>query len=274
MAYPWFKFFGGDYLHDEKLLGMDGHVRSCWLTLLCYAATSENQGTVRYLTEDHLMIQAGVPMGGEEWARTKGVLARFVERDMITVEDGVIKISNWDKRQASHSTSAERMSRLRHKRDTNVTLEEEVEEEVDKEKKNADAPPNWEKKIRNKDPEYQALVQDLRSCDFLTAKAIHDIVLNKFLPHWLERSEGARQARWQKEKAFDYRKRIRTWIENDHKYAKDFKCREGLWHRKGETCHCTKEELPPRREISPEAKALGLAKRVTHSGHEDRQTGE
>lgn len=139
MAYPWFKFYGGDYLHDQKLLGMDGNMRSCWLTLLCYASTSEPQGTILYLTEDLLMIQAGVPMGGEEWERTRGVLQRFAARGMITLQDEAIVITNWGKRQAMHPSEGERKRRYRDISGTspghmseNVPLRRRIEEEVDK----------------------------------------------------------------------------------------------------------------------------------------------
>lgn len=133
MNYPWFKFFGSDYLADDKMLGMDSHVRSCWLTLLCYA--SKNDGTARYLTEDQLMLQAGVPLGGGEWDRTVGVLARFETRKMILTDEEGIHIVNWTKRQAMNQTGAERMSHLRHTRVTHVTLEGEEEKKKNREEK-------------------------------------------------------------------------------------------------------------------------------------------
>lgn len=79
------------------------------------------------------MLQAGVPLGGEEWDRTKGILERFVSRGMIEVEKDTIRVINWDKRQSSYLSPAERQKKSRDGRHKIVTLEEDKEE--DKEKK-------------------------------------------------------------------------------------------------------------------------------------------
>lgn len=97
------------------------------------------------------MIQAGVPLGGEEWSRTVGVLERFTVRNMVSIEQDGIHITNWEKRQAQYSTPAERMKKhrgkeegehLRNARYMKVTLEEEVEE--DKEQYSAEFLSFWE----------------------------------------------------------------------------------------------------------------------------------
>lgn len=111
--------------------GMDGNTRSCWLTLLCYASISENPGIVdlRYVTEDLVMLRAGVPMGGEGWERTAGVFEKFIEKEMVFEEDGFLHVKNWLKRQESYLTGAERVRKHRGKQKdeddvTDVTLEE------------------------------------------------------------------------------------------------------------------------------------------------------
>lgn len=245
MANPWFKFYGPEYLSDTKFLGMDGNTRSCWLTLLCYAANG--CGTVEYLTEDQLMIQAGVPLAGDEWTKTVGVLGRFQERNMLTVKDGVIHITNWQKRQESNLSESERSKnyRERHKprddRHANVTLDKNREEEIRVEGVASAPVPIFERKIREKDAEYSRLVKDLAARDYLSAPKIHQIALSEFLPHWLERSEGAKKARFEKEKSFDYLLRFRTWVANHHKWQKDYRCKSDVWHRQGESCYCVKE---------------------------------
>jgi hypothetical protein len=72
MANQWFKFYGMEYLSDPKMLTLTTAQRSCWVTLLSYASISELPGEVRYLTEEQLMLQAGVEFGSDEWKRTKG----------------------------------------------------------------------------------------------------------------------------------------------------------------------------------------------------------
>lgn len=141
MTNPWFKFYGAEYLSDPKLLGMNANVRSCWLTLLCYASISDEPGVVRYLTEEQLIIQAGVPLAGKDFEDTVGVLGRFAERGMIRLTDGVITVLNWQKRQESYLSNAERQARYRDRNAsyntdvTEVTLEKNREEKKRIEKK-------------------------------------------------------------------------------------------------------------------------------------------
>jgi len=138
----WFKFYGPEYLSDPKMLGMDGNTRSCWLTLLCYA--SNGDGEVKYLTEEQLMIQAGVPLGGAEWDQTLGILKRFEERDMIQIERETLHLPNWNKRQAN-LTGYERIKRFRGKSKEDedvithdnavITTEREIDKKDKREKK-------------------------------------------------------------------------------------------------------------------------------------------
>lgn len=139
MNYPWFKFYGGEYLSDSKMTALSAADRSCWLTLLCYA--SQDQGRVRHLTETVLMVQSGVKPETEEWERTKGVIERLVSLEMIQDDNGVITLKNWKKRQESYLTGYERLKRYRErqKEDGNdnvddnamITLDIDKEEDID-----------------------------------------------------------------------------------------------------------------------------------------------
>lgn len=97
----------------------------------------------------------------------------------------------------------------------------------------------WHKKIEKKDPEYKKVILDLVEQDYLGGTALHNIILQEFIPHWREKS--GRKERWEKEKTFEYKARIRTWIRNSHKFQKDYQCKEKMWHRSGESCHCKKD---------------------------------
>ncbi len=157
MANPWFKFYGTEYLADQKMLALNATERSCWVTLLCYA--SQNNGFVKHLSEVTLMQQAGVNFMEEEWGRTVGVFKRFAELDMVKIEkDGSITVRNWAKRQETFLTGAERTQRYRSKKpsDSSVTStshprhksdarEEEIREEkkrIDKREKKPPKPEN------------------------------------------------------------------------------------------------------------------------------------
>lgn len=122
MANHWFKFYGGEYLSDPKMLALTACERSCWITLLSYASGDDFEGVVRYLSEDQLMAQAGVNFNEEEWNRTKGVLDHLQQLGMIRQSNGEITIVNWNKRQETFLTNAERQARFRDKKKRNAEV--------------------------------------------------------------------------------------------------------------------------------------------------------
>ena len=123
MANHWFKFYGGEYISDPKMLALSACEKSCWVTLLCYASMDDFDGVVRYLSEDQLMAQAGGNSNEDEWNRTKGVLDHFQRLGMLQQSNGEITITNWRKRQETFLTNAERQARFRdkQKRNTGIT---------------------------------------------------------------------------------------------------------------------------------------------------------
>ena len=119
----WFKFFGAEYLIDPKMQTLTASERSCWLTLLCYASAAEDNGRIRYLTEDKLLLQAGILMNTEEWKATVGVLKHFESLDMVLLEsNGDVTVSNWSKRQNTYLTNAERQARYRERQKSNANV--------------------------------------------------------------------------------------------------------------------------------------------------------
>lgn len=133
----WFKFYGEDYLSDPKMLSLSSSERSCWITLLAYGSVNDN-GMITFLSEEQLMAQAGISPSCEDWDYTKGILEKLVKLKMITIDNGMITILNWRKRQDTSLTSYERVKRYRkkHKNDNAmITLEENRREENRKEDK-------------------------------------------------------------------------------------------------------------------------------------------
>lgn len=110
---PWFKFYGSDYISDQKILELSAAERSCWITLLAYA--SQDNGYVKHLSEHKLMTQAGVDFMKDEWKETEGVLKHFKKLGMIRLDNGVITIVNWGKRQERAMTAYERLKKHRAK---------------------------------------------------------------------------------------------------------------------------------------------------------------
>lgn len=73
------------------------------------------------------MLQAGIDPTTDEWARVAGVLKRFEELGMIEIdEEGFVKILNWNKRQETYLTNAERQRKYRLKQQENKNSNAEV----------------------------------------------------------------------------------------------------------------------------------------------------
>lgn len=146
----WFKFYGQDYLSDPKMLSLSASERSCWITLLCYSSVNDN-GMITFLSEEQLMIQAGLDFQNDEWDRVRGIVEKLVKLQMIQNDNGMITVLNWKKRQETSLTSYERVKRWREKKrvdNEKITLEENRIEE-----KRDDTSMNYLKEIPLKDME-------------------------------------------------------------------------------------------------------------------------
>ena len=131
----WFKFYGQEFLSDTKMLSLSAIERSLWLTMLCLASSSDEEGVIKYIDETKIMMMTNISPLDDEWENT-GFLAKFEELGMITVKDKVITLLNFNKRQETNLTNAERQARYRSNKDnvTKVTLDKNRIEEnrVDK----------------------------------------------------------------------------------------------------------------------------------------------
>jgi hypothetical protein len=115
----WFKFYGQDFLSDPKILALTACERSCWITLLSYGSINDN-GMITFLNEEQLMAQAGIIPMHDEWDNTIGVLKKLEKLQMITLDNEVITISNWKKRQETNLTGYERVKKWRKKQNDNT----------------------------------------------------------------------------------------------------------------------------------------------------------
>jgi hypothetical protein len=110
----WFKFYGQDYLSDPKILALTASERSCWLTLLAYGSVDDN-GMITFLSEFQLMAQAGINPNSDEWEETKGVLKKLENLKMIQLDNEMITLCNWEKRQETSLSGYERVKKHREK---------------------------------------------------------------------------------------------------------------------------------------------------------------
>lgn len=119
----WFKFYGGEYLADPKILSLSPAQRCCWIALLCFACTAEDGGRVKFLTEERLMTSAGLDVMREEWNDTIGVFKKLESLNMMLLDsNGDVTIRNWGKRQETYLTNAERQKRYRERQKSNVEV--------------------------------------------------------------------------------------------------------------------------------------------------------
>ncbi len=133
MANQWFKFYGGEYLSDPKILQLTAQERSCWVTLLCLANQSEN-GVVKFLSEKQLLALSGIT------EPLHNILEKFKDLEMIRICNGVVTIKNWEKRQMSESYS--RVKNFR-KRQSNANDNDRREEKRIEENKKEIELPIW-----------------------------------------------------------------------------------------------------------------------------------
>lgn len=119
---PWFKLYGLDFLNSPTIARLTGNERSCWVTLMCYAATRDNN--IEFLDEETLLLKSGIQKNTTEWEQTLGVIEKFVKFKMITVDNEMITLLNFEKRQEINLTPYERVKRYREKkRDDNEVIQ-------------------------------------------------------------------------------------------------------------------------------------------------------
>jgi hypothetical protein len=125
----WFKFYGQDWLTDGKIVNLSIEDRLCFITLLCLASSSEEQGVIKGYSEDSIIslthLYDNPYDDNNEVSRSKGFINRLVEMEMIEVTNSnensngqryaKIEVCNFLKRQGSVLTSAERQARFREK---------------------------------------------------------------------------------------------------------------------------------------------------------------
>lgn len=113
----WFKFYGSEFLADPKMVSLSIAEKIVWVILLCLASSTDKKGVVRFITEEKLMLMAGVDPKKDEWQETKGVLDKFEKMEMVEQdkETETILVINFEKRQNSVLSGAERVERYREK---------------------------------------------------------------------------------------------------------------------------------------------------------------
>ena len=119
----WFKFYGQDWLTDIKIMKMIIEDRLCYITLLCLASASEQQGVVKQCDEEAIIrltqLYENPYETDNEVARARGFLKRLNDNGMITIDNNSnVTITNFIKRQGTNLSGYERVKRHREKQKT------------------------------------------------------------------------------------------------------------------------------------------------------------
>lgn len=206
----WFKFYGQDYISDPKMLSLTAEERSCWITILSYSSVNDN-GKITFLSEHQLMLQAGMDLQDDCWDRTVGVLDKLQKLGMITLDNGMITIINWEKRQETNLTSYERVKRYREKKRNDnamITLEE---NRIDKKRreKREDTPAQIAKSFFEGGKYYEDIREEMGA---KVGQPILDEELKKFNLYWTEPNKSGTRVRWEQQDTFDVRRRLVNWF--------------------------------------------------------------
>lgn len=229
----WFKFYGQDYLSDPKMLALSASERSCWITLLAYASVNDN-GKITFLSEEQLMMQAGLSFQHDEWDMTKGILKKLEKLEMIQIDNEVITVKNWQKRQETSLTNYERVKRFREKkRNDNVMI---TSEENRRDKKRIDkedvvdepatfSPAEIAKEFFLMGSAYTELLEVFSQNN---NPAFIETEFKKFILWWTEPNKTGKKQRWELEKTFEVKRRLYTWLSRSNQFKNVQKSGRGL----------------------------------------------
>jgi hypothetical protein len=120
----WFKFYGQDYLTDNKIKALSVEMRQCWVILLCMASGEEKGGKLKFVQENEVKRMAGIEEDGQTWHETTGFLLLFKDMEMITIDNEIngtynITLLNFQKRQGEAMTPYERVKKYRESKKHN-----------------------------------------------------------------------------------------------------------------------------------------------------------
>lgn len=118
----WFKFYGQDWLTDIKVINLSPIDRLCFITMLCLASSSEDNGKIKNCDEDTIIRLTQLrsnPYDEKtcEVTQAVGVIKRLHDNGMITSDNaGSVSLKNFVQRQGENLTSYERVKRYREKK--------------------------------------------------------------------------------------------------------------------------------------------------------------
>lgn len=109
----WFKFYHNKWLTDPKIIELSAVDRACFITLLCLASQSDDRNGIVTLRNEALLIALS-HLKSDEFEHACGVTDRLRDLGLIDqIDDYTVQIRNFEKRQETALTNAERQKRYR-----------------------------------------------------------------------------------------------------------------------------------------------------------------
>lgn len=72
--------------------------------------------------------------------------------------------------------------------------------------------------VTNKDKEYEEFIEKMVTSTGMAEKIIKDEI-KKFSEYWTELNSTGKKQRWEKEKVFEIKRRLTTWLNNNNKWS-------------------------------------------------------
>lgn len=111
----WFKFYNNKWLTDLAILSLDPLDRLCFITLLCIASSSDERNGVITQYHEHRILTL-THLSPEEYNKCVGLTHRLVDSGIIEeITSNEIKIKNFEKRQNTMLSGAERAKKYRER---------------------------------------------------------------------------------------------------------------------------------------------------------------
>lgn len=236
----WFKFYGAEFLTDPKMLSLTAVERSLWITLLCLATNTN--GIIKHINERKIMMLTNITPLDDEWKENEGFLQKFKDLEMITIDNAMITITNFQKRQESNLTGYERVKRYREKKKEESVIKSKPKVINDNTDDNTRDNDREDKKREDKNIKKE----NKKEKSFISQEYLENIPLEDFED--IEITE--RQLRLEAEKALN-------WLKTNGVRKKDYKAFMRNWVLKN---YKKKPETIPTQAQNYEVDENGLAR--------------
>lgn len=134
----WFKFYNNKWLSDLAVISLDPIDRLCFITLLCVTASRDDRnGSVTQYHEHRILTLTHLTP--DDYSKGVGFTKRLADVGLINIDDDTtITLKNFEKRQNSNLSGAERAQRYREKSKVTTVTQKSDERNAREDKRRVD----------------------------------------------------------------------------------------------------------------------------------------